>query len=63
MQRGARFLIFGERSMVQHGLNEGVKHIYKTNAILHVLKVKGTPGAATKWIPMSKICKKTFENE
>ena len=38
MQRGARFLIFGERSMVQHGVDEGVKIIYKINAIMHILK-------------------------
>ena len=63
MQRGARFLFFGYRSMVQHGLNEGVKNIYKTNVILYIFKVKGTPGAATKWMPMSEICKKTYENE
>ena len=63
MQRGARFLIFGERSMVQHGVDEGVKNIYKTNAIMHIFKVKCTPEAATKWIPKSNICKKTFENE
>ena len=63
MQRGTRFLIFGDRSMVQHGVDEGVKNIYKTNAILYIFKVKCTPGAATKWIPTSKICKKTLENE
>ena len=57
------FLFWGYRSMVQHGLNEGVKNIYKTNAILHIFKVKCTSGAATKWIPKSKICKKTFENK
>ena len=37
MQRGARFLIFGVRSMVQHGVDEGVKNIYKINAILHIV--------------------------
>ena len=63
MQRGARFSFFGDRSMVQHGVDEGVKNIYKTNAILHIFKVKCTSGAATKWIPKSKICKKTFENK
>ena len=63
MQRGARFLIFGERSMVQHGVDERVKNIYKTNVILHMFKVKSTPGAATKWIPKNKISKKRFENE
>ena len=63
MQRDARFLIFGDRSMVQHGVDEGVKNIYKTNAILHIFKVKCTPGAATKWIPKSKISKTNPENE
>ena len=38
MQRGARFLIFGIRSMVQHGVDEGVKNIYKINAIMHIFK-------------------------
>ena len=38
MQRGARFLIFGARSMVQHGVDEGVKNIYKLNAIMHIFK-------------------------
>ena len=38
MQRGARFLIFGVRSMVQHGVDEGVKNICKINAIMHIFK-------------------------
>ena len=38
MQRDARFLIFGVRSMVQHGVDEGVKNIYKINAIMHMFK-------------------------
>ena len=38
MQRGARFLIFGVRSMVQHGVDEGVKNIYKINANMHIFK-------------------------
>ena len=38
MQRGARFLIFGVRSMVQHGVDEGVKNIYKISAIVHMFK-------------------------
>ena len=63
IQRGARFLIFGDRSMVLHGVDEGVKNNYKTNAILHIFKMKCMPGAATNWIPKSKICKKRFENE
>ncbi len=63
MQRGARFSIFSDRSMVQHGVDEGVKNIYKTNAIMHIFKATCTPGAATKWIPKRKIFKKTLENE
>ena len=38
MQRDARFLIFGERSMVQHGVDARVKNIYKINAIMHIFK-------------------------
>ena len=63
MQRGARFLFFGDRSMVQHGVDEGVTNTYKTNAIMHIFNMKCTPGAATKWIPKSKISKTTPENE
>ena len=63
MQRGARFLIFGERSMAQHGVDGGAKNIYKTNAILHIFKVKRTSGASTKWIPKNKNRKTTPENE
>ena len=36
MQRGARFLFFDDRSLVQHGVDEGVKNISKTNVILHI---------------------------
>ena len=38
MQRSARFLNFGVRSMVQHGVDEGVTNIYKINAIMHMFK-------------------------
>ena len=38
MQRGTRFLIFGVRSMVQHGVDKGVENIYKINAIMHIFK-------------------------
>ena len=38
MQRGARFLIFGVRSMVQHGVDEGVTNTYKIKATMHVFK-------------------------
>ena len=63
MQRGTRFLFCGDRSMVQHGLSEGVKDIYKTIAILHILNMKASPRAATKTSPKNKRCKKSFENE
>ena len=63
MQRGARFSFFGDRSMVQHGVDEGVKNIYKTNAILHILKMKGTFGEAIKTMPNNKISKKSLENK
>ena len=39
MQRGARFFIFGERSMVQHGVDERVKNIYKTTVLLHIFNL------------------------
>ena len=39
MQRGARFLFFGDHSMVQHGVDEGVENIYKTNVILHIFNL------------------------
>ena len=32
------FLIFGVRSMIQHGIDERVKNIYKINAIMHIFK-------------------------
>ena len=57
------FGFWGYRSMVQHGLNEGVKNMYKTNAILHILKMKGTPGAATKTSPKNKMSKNMFKNK
>ena len=57
MQRGAHFLIsdfpFGVLCWAQRGRQ---KHC-KTNAFLLFLKMKGAPGAATKWIPKSKTCK------
>ena len=45
------FLFWVTVPMVQHGRSQGVKNTYKTNAILLIFKMKGTPGAATKWIP------------
>ena len=57
------FWFWGYRSMVQHGLTEGVHNIYKTNAKLHILKMKGTQGAATKTSPKNKMSKKRFKNK
>ena len=57
MQRGARFAIFvipfGAPSCAQRGRR---KH-YQTNVFLMIFKMKGTPGAAIKWIPQKKKCK------
>ena len=39
MQRDARFLIFVERSMAQHGVEERVKNTYKITAILHIFNL------------------------
>ena len=39
VQRGTRFLIFGDRSMVQHGVDEGVNNIYKTSVILRIFNL------------------------
>ena len=63
MQRGARCLILGVSVHVQHGPSEGVQNIYKTNAFLLIFKTKGTSGAAAKWMPNNKICKKRLENK
>ena len=47
MQRGARFLIFGERSMAQHGVDGGAKNIYKINVILHIFNLSARPERPT----------------
>ena len=57
------FRFWGCHWVVQHGLNEGVKNMYKTNAILHILKMKGLFGEAIKTIPENKNSKKRFENK
>ena len=41
MQRGARFLILGIPWVVQHGLRQGFRNIYKTNAFCTVLGLEG----------------------
>ena len=43
MQRGARFLILGIPWAVQHGLREGFRNIYKTNAFCTVLGLDVSP--------------------
>ena len=48
--------------MVQYGLNAGVKNICKAHAILHILKMKGTWGAATQTIPKKQNKQNIFEN-
>ena len=63
MQRGARFLFFGERSMVQHGVDEGVKNIYKTNVILHIFNLSARRERPTSGSRRTKISKKRLVNE
>ena len=57
MQRGARFSFFGDRSMVQHGLNEGVKNIYKTNVILHIFNLSARRERPTSGSRRTQIAK------
>jgi len=57
------FSFWGYRWTVQHGLNEGVKHMYKTNAVLHIFRITGTTGAVTKSMPKNTKCKTRFEHE
>ena len=47
--------------VVQLGLSEGVRNIYKTNAFLLIFKFKGAPGAASKRIQKNNICEKDME--
>ena len=64
MQRGARFFIFGERSVVQHRVDEGVKNIYKTNVILDIFNLSARRERPTiEWILKNKNRKTTPENE
>ena len=77
MQRGARFVLRRSAPM-QRGAHFSLLHVpsrapcyaqagrpkhYKTTAFLLILKMKGTLGAATKWIPKSKNCKMYWEND
>ena len=58
MQRDTRFLNFGERSMVQHGVDEGVKNIYKINAILHIFNLSARRERPTSGSRRTKNAKK-----
>ena len=44
--------------VVQHGLHEGINNMCKTNAILHMVKMKGVFGEVIKTIPKNKNDKK-----
>jgi len=57
MQCGARFLFLGYRSTVQHEINEGNNNMYKTIEILHILDMKGMPGAVNTSMPKNNTCK------
>ena len=58
MQCGARFLIFGERSMVQHGVDERVKNIYEIIAILHIFNLSARRERPTNKSRRTKIAKR-----
>ena len=58
MQRGARFLIFGVRSIVQHGVDERVKNIYKINVILHIFNLSARWERPTSGSPRTNNAKK-----
>ena len=77
MQRGARFVLHRSAPM-QRGAHFSILHVpsrapccaqaghpkrYKINDLLLILKMKGTLGAATKWIPKIKNCKIYQEND
>ena len=63
MQRGARFAIFDVPFGAPCWAQRGRQRRYKINAFLFIFKMKGTLGAATKWIPKSNMCKICPENE
>ena len=54
MQRGARFAIFDVLLGAPCWAQRGRQRRYKINVFLLIFKMKGTLGAATKWIPKSK---------
>ena len=57
MQRGTRFGIFYVPFGAPCWAQRGRQKRYKINVCLLSFKMKGRLGAATKWIPQSKICK------
>ena len=63
MQRGAHFVIFDVPFGAPCWAQRGCQKRCKINAFLLTFQMKGTPGAATKCIPKSKICKICTENE
>ena len=63
MQRGARFAIFDVPFGAPCWAQRGRQKRYEINVCLLIFKMKGTLGAATKWIPKSSMCKICPENE
>ena len=57
MQRGAIFSILYGTSRAPCYAQTGHPKRYKINVFLLILKMKGTLGAATKWIPKINNCK------
>ena len=63
MQRGAHFAIFDVPCGAPCWAQRGRQKRYKSNAFLMIFQMKGTLGAATKWIPKSNKCKISPENK
>ena len=55
------FRFGGNRSMVQHGLNEGIKKIYQTNAILHIFNLSARRERPTSGSRRTKLVKKALK--
>ena len=63
LQRDTRFAFFAVPFGARCWTQQGRQKRCKINAFLHIFKMKGTLGAATKWMPKSKIYKICPENE
>ena len=63
MQRGAHFLILDVPFRAPCWAQARRPKHCKINAFLLILKMKGAPGAATKWNPKTEKCKIYQENE